>query len=138
MKFPLLAAVAMAPLGSVTSATDGWDWSRTHTWMEFNIRNGVMTSEQAQFAATHYDIIGIGGTFDGGPHSGEVTQAAAAMQLKQYNSAVRTLIYRNSGTSTEHTNNCTRTCRMRPSSAPPRQSGQDQDCTTIHCIVPVS
>jgi hypothetical protein len=29
--------------------------------------------------------IGIGGTFDGGPNSGEVTQAAAAKQLKQFN-----------------------------------------------------
>eukprot|EP00912_Choanoflagellata_sp_UC4_P001670 UC4_evm7s1059 len=73
-----------------------WNWSRTRTWMEFNIRNAAMTEYQAKFAATHYDIIGIGGTFDGGPYSGEKTQAAAAKKLKSYNSAVRTLIYRNS------------------------------------------
>lgn len=55
-----------------------------------------MSASQAQWAAKHYDIIGIGGTFDGGPHSGEVTQAAAAMQLKRANPNVTTLIYRNS------------------------------------------
>ena len=68
------------------ATTSTWDWSRTHTWMEFNIRNGVMSPARANFAADHYDMIGIGGTFDGGPQSGEVTQAAAAKQLKQLNS----------------------------------------------------
>lgn len=73
-----------------------WDWSRTHTWMEFNIRGKQMTPYQAQFAANHYDIIGIGGTFDGGPHSGEVTQAAAAKQLKNYNEKIKVVVYRHS------------------------------------------
>ena len=41
-------------------------------------------------------MVGVGGTFDGGPHSGEVTQAAAAMQIKSYSNKVVTLIYRNS------------------------------------------
>jgi hypothetical protein len=64
--------------------------------MEFNIRGKQMTPYQAEFAAMHYDIIGIGGTFDGGPNSGEVTQAAAAMQLKKFNKNIKILIYRNS------------------------------------------
>ena len=41
------------------------------------------------------DIIGIGGTFGGGPNTGEAAQAAAAKHLKQYNSKVVILIYRN-------------------------------------------
>ena len=64
------------------------------TWME--ISNYVpMTAADAKFAATHYDIIGIGGTFGSGANGGEVAQAAAAKQLKQYNSKVVVLIYRN-------------------------------------------
>ena len=49
------------PPGSWHTRTRALDWSRTHTWMEFNIRGNRMTPFQAQFAATHYDIIGIGG-----------------------------------------------------------------------------
>ena len=41
-------------------------------------------------------MVGIGGTFDGGSYSGEMKQAAAAMQIKSYNSDVVILIYRNS------------------------------------------
>ena len=93
----LLVAATVATTSIDRSYDDkDWDWSRTHTWMEFNIRGKRMTPYQAEFAATHYDIIGIGGTFDGGPNSGEVTQAAAAKQLKQFNKNIKVLIYRNS------------------------------------------
>ena len=54
-----------------------------------------LTEEQARFAATHFDIIGPGGAADGHPNAGEVTQAAAAAQLKRYNPKVVILIYRN-------------------------------------------
>jgi hypothetical protein len=54
-----------------------------------------MTAEQAQFAATHYDIIGIGGTFGSAKNEGEAAQAAAAKLLKRFNSKVKVLIYRN-------------------------------------------
>lgn len=91
----LLLALLLAVAANATG--DGeWDWSRTHTWMMMNIRGSKMTSYQAKFSATHYDIVGIGGIFDGSPHSGEVTQAAAAMQLKQINPKVKVIIYRNS------------------------------------------
>lgn len=55
-----------------------------------------MTDAEARFAATHYDIIGIGGTFGSPPHHGEAAQAAAAKQLKLHNANVTVLIYRNS------------------------------------------
>ena len=55
-----------------------------------------MTDAEARFAATHYDIIGIGGTFGSEPHHGEAAQAAAAKQLKLHNANVTVLIYRNS------------------------------------------
>jgi hypothetical protein len=94
---PLILVAAAAGAAHVQAhGSDDWDWSRTHTWVMFNIRGQRMTPYQAEFMATHYDIVGIGGTFDGGPHSGEVEQAAAAKQLKQYNDKVKVLIYRNS------------------------------------------
>ena len=46
--------------GAGAGAGGSWDWSRTRTWME--VSNYVpMTASQAEFAATHYDIIGLGG-----------------------------------------------------------------------------
>jgi hypothetical protein len=72
-----------------------WDWSRTRTWMEVS-NYAPMTDAEARFAATHYDIIGIGGTFGSEPHHGEAAQAAAAKQLKLHNANVTVLIYRNS------------------------------------------
>ena len=50
--------VLTATIGIVQSTTDStrWDWSRTRTWVEFNIIGKAMTPYQAQFLATHYDV----------------------------------------------------------------------------------
>eukprot|EP00729_Bicosta_minor_P013734 gene13734-9718_t len=93
----LLALLSGAAHSNAVDGGEEWDWSRTHTWMLVNIRGSRMSPYQAQFSATNYDIVGVGGIFDGKPNSGEVTQAAAAMQLKQINPNVTVLIYRNSG-----------------------------------------
>lgn len=71
-----------------------WDWSRTQTWALVN-KNAPFTIYEANFSATHYDIVGVGGTFGGAPNSGEVMQAAGIADLKKYNKNVKTLIYRN-------------------------------------------
>ena len=86
----LAAAVAGA-----APAPPPFDWSRTRTWLQVGGWS-PFTEQQAEFLATHYDIIGLGGTFGGGPHSGEVMEAATARQLKQHNNATKVLIYRNS------------------------------------------
>ena len=87
-------AATTATAAAATAASASWDWSRTRTWMEIS-NYSPMTAAEARFAATHYDIIGIGGTFGGKPNSGEAAQAAAAKLLKLYNPKVVVLIYRN-------------------------------------------
>lgn len=89
----LLAATAVA---TTSNDADDWDWSRTHMWMEFGTGGKPLTPYQAEFAAMHYDIIGVGGVGVRVPYQGEVAQAAAAMQLKKYNKNIKVLIYRNS------------------------------------------
>ena len=88
----MILCLTVAGSGAAAAAAPPrWDWSRTRTWME--VSNYVpMTDAEARFAATHYDIIGIGGTFGSPPHHGEAAQAAAAKQLKLHNANVTVLI----------------------------------------------
>ena len=92
----LLVSLALGPVGSAASHDD-WDWSRTHTWLMFNIRGAPLTDDDARRVANRYDIVGIGGLFDGAPNTGEAAQADAAAAIKRHNPNATTLIYRNSG-----------------------------------------
>eukprot|EP00051_Salpingoeca_urceolata_P004156 m.63078 g.63078 ORF g.63078 m.63078 type:complete len:438 (-) comp13419_c0_seq2:17-1330(-) len=87
---------AMPPPATLSSlsASSAWDWSRTHTWAEFG-SYANLTAEQAEFVATHYDIVGFGGNF-GHAHAGEIGQAEAVRQLKSYRNSTKVLLYRNS------------------------------------------
>jgi len=87
--------VGHAVAGPGATRHDDWDWSRTHTWLMFNIR-GPLTDDDARRVANRYDIVAIGGLFDYTPNTGEAAQADAAAAIKRHNPNATTLIYRNS------------------------------------------
>jgi hypothetical protein len=100
----LLVACFNTVQAHFNAADDDWDWSRTRTWALVG-QNDYLTNEQANFLATHYDIIGLGGAFGYGDPSSkpglpvneyELGEAAAAKQLKDINPDVKIIVYRNS------------------------------------------
>ena len=91
----LLFALFLLLPPSLNTLSREWDWSRTRTWAEYNMGR-MMTASEAEFVATHYDVVGLGGIFGAHLNTAEVVQAAAAAQLKSFNKKLKVIIYRNS------------------------------------------